>query len=268
MVLGGLGAFGVLVLGFFAIVLSNFREDAARAGCQNNLRVIGLAVNAYRDEHEQYPEATIPNAALPHDRQLSWLVSTLPYLEPAQARPGPGKGAAPRPDPARTAYEHIDRDKAWDAEENRAAVATPLHWFLCPANPHRAEPGTPGLTDYVGIAGIGPDAASLPAGDPRAGFFGYGRALTLEQIEEKGGGRGRSNTLMATETAYENGPWAQGGPATVRDVDPAQGPCGGLGRPFGGTHPAGFNVLFADGSAAFLRDDIDPDKLAALVPIK
>src|SRR5713101_1201721 len=49
MVLGGLGTFGVLVLGLLANVMLGFREDAARVGCQNNLRVIGLAVNAYHD---------------------------------------------------------------------------------------------------------------------------------------------------------------------------------------------------------------------------
>jgi hypothetical protein len=269
MVLGGLGALGVLILGFVANVILHFREDAARAGCQNNLRVIGLAVGAYRDEHEEYPEATIPNAALPHDRQLSWLVSILPYLEkePAPAAPRPGQPAAPRRDVPRITYERIDRGRAWDAEENRAAVATPLRWFVCPADPHRAPPDTPALTDYVGLAGIGQDAASLKAGDLRAGFFGYGRRLTLEQLQEAGGGRGTSNTLMVTETAYENDPWAAGGPATVRDVDPDQRPYAGLGRPFGGTHPVGFNVLFADVSVAFLRNDIDPDKLEALVPI-
>ena len=38
------------------------------------------------------------------------------------------------------------------------------------------------MTHYVGVAGVGPDAGRLPADDPRAGVFGYGRQTRLEDI--------------------------------------------------------------------------------------
>ena len=121
-------------------------------------------------------------------------------------------------------------------------------------------------------------AASLPADDPRAGFFGYDRRLTRKQLQETHGegktgrgedplARGESRTLAVIETASAIGPWAAGGFPTVRGLDPAQRPYTGRGRPFGGLHRGGFHVLFADGAVWFLRDSIDPEKLEALVPI-
>jgi prepilin-type processing-associated H-X9-DG protein len=38
----------------------------------------------------------------------------------------------------------------------------------------------------------------------------------------------------------------------------AEQPYIGPGRPFGGLHPNGVNVLFADGRVTFLSADIDP----------
>jgi prepilin-type processing-associated H-X9-DG protein len=175
----------------------------------------------------------------------------------------------------RQAAEHLDLDRAWDAPENQQAVTTALPQYLCPANPHRAAPGAPALTHYVGIAGVGPDAATLPASDPQAGFFGYKRRLARQDLvpDEAGDragpeGRGTSHIIMVLETAHDNGPWAQGGPATVRSLDPAQRPYTGLGRPFGGCHPGGFNALFVDGSVTFFRDAFDPEKLEALVRLQ
>jgi hypothetical protein len=271
MILGTVGTFGVLVLGLLANLFLQLRENAARLECQNNLRVIGQALNAYYGEHDQYPAATLPNAALPaeaYDQHFSWLAGILPYLELEQGKARLGRGTAPRPEHARLTYERIDFSKAWDAEESRAAVDTRLRWYLCPSNPHQALPGGPGLTDYVGIAGLGPDAAALPAGDSRAGFFGYDRRLTRDMMQQDKEGRGTSQTLVAAETTDDNGPWAQGGHATVRAVDSSQRPYAGRGRPFGGSHPRGFNLLLADGAVLFVNDDMDPDLLDALVPIR
>jgi hypothetical protein len=267
MVLGGVGLVLLPAFGLLAGVMLGLREQAAEAECQNNLRLIGMAVNGYQNAEGRYPQALVPNPTLPADepdRHLSWLVAILPHLDAAM-RPPAGPGApTPRPSTVQATYERFDLGKAWDAPENRAAAATPLRWFRCPSAPGRAAPGAPALTNYVGITGLGPDSAALPADDPRAGFFGYERRLTRDQLHAA---RGDSRTLMAAETTWENGPWAQGGPATVRPVDPAQRPYAGPGRPFGGSHPHTFNAVFADGAVVPSRDGINPAVLEALVPI-
>jgi prepilin-type processing-associated H-X9-DG protein len=68
------------------------------------------------------------------------------------------------------------------------------------------------------------------------------------------------------ETRSGLGPWARGGPSTVRGFDPADVPLHGDGRPFGG-HSSGMNVAMADGSVRFLRATVDPAKLAAAITI-
>ncbi len=51
---------------------------------------------------------------------------------------------------------------------------------------------------------------------------------------------------------------------TVRGLDPARPPYIGPNGQFGGNHPGGANVLFADGSARFVSDSIDPKIFEAM----
>ena len=91
--------------------------------------------------------------------------------------------------------------------------------------------------------------------------MGYDRTTTMALIAD-----GTSNTIALMETRAAVGPWARGGPATVRGYDTADHPAVGDGRPFGG-HAGGVNVAMADGSVRFVRSAIDPRKLAAAVTI-
>jgi prepilin-type processing-associated H-X9-DG protein len=222
--------------------------------CQHNLRQIGEALSLYQDRHEAFPAGTWPNARLIPEKRLSWYVALLPLLpENVGGRASKSKTLAP-------VFAEIDTDAAWDAAANAPAVRTPIPWFVCPANPHRVPPDSPRLTNYVGIAGLGPNAAELPDTDRNAGVFGYDRQTSRDAVQE---GRGASETMMVAETALDNGPWAAGGPATVRGLDPGRQPYIGRGCQFGGLHPGGLNVLFVDGSVRFVREGISPEVFAA-----
>jgi hypothetical protein len=129
------------------------------------------------------------------------------------------------------------------------------------------------LTAYLGVAGVGADAPDLPAGDSRAGAFGYDRRTPLAAIKD-----GTANTLLVFESARDNGPWARGGPATVRGLDPGDRPYLGTGRPFGGTHftengvfrrgkSLGCQAAMADGSVHFFQEKVAPEVLEALATI-
>ena len=143
----------------------------------------------------------------------------------------------------------------------------------CPDWGREASPDPPYLTAYLGVAGVGPDADTLPPGDRRAGVFGLDRRLALEDITD-----GTSNTLLVLESARDNGPWARGGAATLRGLDPAERPYLGAGRPFGGTHfaenslfgrgkPVGCNAAMADGAVRFLQEAVSPQTLEALATV-
>ena len=141
-----------------------------------------------------------------------------------------------------------------------------------PGNACTAGPGEGALTHYVGLVGVGTDAAELPLKHPRAGFFGYTRCLAPGDVTD-----GLSNTIIAIETAFENGPWAAGGFATVRGVDPDEAPHVGPGRPFGTTHnvqrpflrtpPTMANAAMGDGATRRISDGISAATLQALATI-
>jgi len=224
--------------------------------CAGNLGRLGMALNLYCEKHDHFPAGTMPAAGLPVEKRLSWMVAVLPHLEPD--RP-PAKG---QPTIWQELFNQIDKQAAWDAEANQAAVRTRLRWCRCPSDDRKADLLQPVWSDYVGIAGIGPDAAALPTKDPRAGFFGDDRHISRPDITG-----GISYMIAATETKWKNGPWAAGGFATVRSVDPEARPHIGLDRPFGGLHPKGINVLFVDNSVHFVGDSIQPETLEQLATI-
>jgi hypothetical protein len=239
-VLSGVGVCGVYKL----------REAGARTSCRNNLHQLAITIANYEATYLRYPQATIPNDALPPQERLSWLVDILPFVE-SDAR-----------------YSTFDLKKGWQVPHNQIPGAGCLYYLLCPSGNFSSRTN---VTDYVGLSGIGPDAALLPKESPRAGMFGFERTITKKDITD-----GSSTTILATETAVNNGPWAAGGPATVRYLDPNDQPYIGIDRPFGRLHGAqpwsGFTspitqAVFVDGHVGRIGPDIDPRVFEALVTI-
>ena len=240
------------VLGLSAVV--KLRESAKRMTCTNNLKQHGLAVHGYLDTHEHFPSGTMPNPELSVEQRFSFHVTVVPFVECGNL------------------YSSLVRTAAWDAPAN---VAVMEHYtarlYQCPhglsgaKDPALPRSGHLAFTNYVGVAGVGADAATRPADAPGNGIFGYDRAIAMKDIKD-----GASSTALLLETAHDVGPWIRGGPGTVRavGVDDAQ---------FGGTHTRrpwliqkrvdGFNVLLADGSVRFTKPDIDPAILAALATV-
>ena len=227
---------GLLVTGIFKT-----REAAARMSCSNNLRLIGMALGNYHDSWGRFPPAAVPNPDLPPEKRLSWLAAIMPYME------------------SNSLWAKLDKKKPWDAEENRFAALTVFRAYQCPSYPSREPVSTLAPTHYLGIAGIGPEAALLPPDDPRAGFFGYERKLRLEDIKDS-----PDTTLLAVETSAADGSWTAGGSATVRGLDPSKPPYLGAEAQFGGNHKGGANAVFADASARFLHDSLDARVFEAL----
>lgn len=158
---------------------------------------------------------------------------------------------------------------SWDAEENRPVTHGPYRIYRCPS---MGEDRTDNRTTYVGMAGIGPDAASLALKDKRCGAFGHDRKITIRDVTD-----GISDTILVIETERDNGPWARGGYATVRGVDPDERPYFGEDNPFGRAHrphrhrwlrgPVYANVALADGSVRLVGASVDAKVIEALATI-
>jgi hypothetical protein len=220
--------------------------------CQLNLQQLGMAVHNYADAHDRLPAGTVVNTALEPEERLSWVVDLLPYLGQ--------EGLSKR----------FDREKGWQAQKQVAGSRVRL--LLCPSETNFPATG-PAITTYVGVAGVGKDPARLPSSSRQAGVFGYDRFLTkFAEVKD-----GTSNTLLFMETTADLGPWAVGGPATVRGIDPDARPYLGVGRTFGRIHqgaggrliagkPSG-NVVMADGSLRCFRESVRPEVFEAAATI-
>jgi hypothetical protein len=232
----GSGASSAVLLALLLPAVQQAREAARRAQDANNLKQIGLANHNYHDVKQTFPRGTLKEAAeLKVEERLSWLAALLPYLEQDRA------------------YQNLAPNEPWNSPQNRKATDLKMTAFLNPAVPLGKQQN---VTHYVGVAGVGKDAATLKNDDKRTGVFGYDRETPVTDIRD-----GLAQTLMALGVRQRIGPWGQGGPSTIRGLS-AQPFIGG---PDGfGTNAQGVNALMCDGSVRFLSRSIDPGIMEAL----
>jgi Protein of unknown function (DUF1559) len=232
---------GLAIVFSFAAALQRAGEREVEGRCQSNMHLVNLAILGYQNGHSNFPPGTWPNAELAHDERISWCAVVVPCLDDAL----PGSG--------------LDLNRAWnDAGGNDAVANDRIRVWACPGSAGVGA-GLPLPTSYIGIAGLGVNAPLLPKSDRRAGVFGYDRKTTMADIKD-----GVANTMLIAETASVSGSWMQGGPATVRGLDPANKPYIGPGRQFGGLHRGSMCVAMADGAVRIGNDSISPNVFEAL----
>jgi prepilin-type processing-associated H-X9-DG protein len=255
-VVGALLLFALVGLVIPYIIKSRIRAN--EVACRNNLREIGLFAAHFSGPHPKQPRkdidlipaGTVFLAGVPPDERLSWAVPILPGLDQ-------------RRQDVVSLLATIDEKQPWPADPNQQAARTKLVTFLCPGNPPALAADQPAPSSYVGIGGLGPDAAA--AADPsRAGCFRYDTPTPFDRITD-----GLSQTLLFGERSSELGPWLRGGPSTVRGFDDTPGapPVLGPGGQFGGNHPNGVNWALADGSVRMFNPRVDPKVLFGLATI-
>ena len=188
-------------------------------------------------------------------QRVSWMAELLPYLGQT------------------TLYSQIDRAQSWRDPANVGSASTLIPQFLSP----NTEPASwwvkyPDVSDpvaathFVGLAGVGLDAASYAPNDPavadKIGIFGYDRQTALRDITD-----GAANTiLMAQVPPLVKRPWLAGGGATVVGV-----PEKNSIKPFvsvQGNGKKGTLVVMADGSVRFISEGVSDEVFKALVTIK
>ena len=195
----------------------------------------------------------------PPNQRVSWMAGLLPFLGYQEI------------------YDGIDVKQSWRTESNVKEGAVLIPAFLNPGYDRtywRAHPPSLGILDlgathFVGVAGVGADAADYSAQDARdptlakkIGVFGYDRRTAVKDITD-----GMSNTIYMIQVppTYER-PWIAGGGATVTGIPETQ-----CMKPFARTQGNGKNgtyVLMCDGSVRFIGADISDDVFKALCTIK
>ena len=239
----------VVSIGLLIPSVERVRGAAARMQCSNNMKLIGIACHGYADSsNDKLPGGSIVDSAKEPTDRLGVLVTLLPYME------------------CDTLYSEFDKKRGW--VDQKARALTP-RYYRCPIN---NRPEAANHANYVAVAGIDPDAATLPLEHARAGAFGFDRVVRMKDIAD-----GTSNTLLFLETHQDTGPWAVAGRATLRGIDPDDETPVGEGRAFGVDHHVGewswgarlaqCNAVMGDGSVKSLSPKVSAETLSALTTI-
>jgi len=307
----------VVTVGLILQLVVSARQNDARVRCLNNLRLHGQVAESLVTLRGQAPPPIVPGdmpgavpagtvfvVGRPPEDRLSWIADALPVME---ATLQPRKALAARlqvnerelprilantRQPTTALADQLDQAAKWDAGTNVDIGRQRLKLFTCPSNVPDIPATDPAVTQYVGLAGVGTDAATLPLFQPysgpnwpASGRFVGGRFFPFPTIPARAGcfrydaptpfsvihrGDGVDTTLMFAEVSGDLGPWMRGGPATVRGVDDTAGatPPVGFGGQFGGNHPHGITgVAYVGGAAKFITPRIDPAVFRAMVTI-
>jgi hypothetical protein len=153
------------------------------------------------------------------------------YVADAKGRPMHSWRALLLPYLDKTLAAQYRLDEPWDGPNNRALHAHMPAVFRCPADP---SPATGGVTDYIVLSG------------PGAVFDGT-QSTKLDEITD-----GADQTLLVVEVVESDIVWLE-----PRDLK-LQQMSGAINVPKGeevsSNHPAGANVLTADGKVHFLSE--------------
>ena len=176
---------GILVA-LIAPAIQNAREASRRAQCQNNLRQIGIGLNAHEAARGQYPSGSSVPRAHPKPPVMNSSVSIcyqlLPYMD------------------QRPLFNRVDTDEDGDGSKdepptsatNGAVLKISVPAFMCPSDLWFA-----GSVSYRGCAGTSPGfhmTPSIPVPNSSRAGFATGALLRAQQVRD-----GLSNTVFFSE---------------------------------------------------------------------
>jgi hypothetical protein len=150
------------VLGF-CVVLPILAWYGRKSESSNKLKVLGLAMMSYEDDHGSLPPAVLRDPALGDRGQpYSWRVALLPYLGEDEL------------------FSQYRRDEPWDSPANQAVLARMPRVFAPPG-----RSGADGLTHYQVLVGPGTafERPDLRLNTFRAESFPRGAAQTILVVE-------------------------------------------------------------------------------------
>jgi predicted Zn finger-like uncharacterized protein len=243
-------------------VLARIQGEVEMASVRPHPYVLGQAAKAYATKHQQFPLGAVArppsarraNRPWPPDQRVSGLAELLPYL----------------------GYEDLHKkirpQESWRDSANLPVASTLIPQFLSPDLPRNywfvRYPGINldlAATSYVGIAGVGRDAAEYKPGDAAAaknmGIFGYNRATPLAEIDDP------ANTILLIQTPpTPKSPWMAGGGSTVRGVPETKSVEPFLTQRADGKR--GAYMVMADGSVRWVTEQISDEVFKQLAVVK
>ena len=226
-----------ILIGMLLPAVQQVRESARRVSCQNNMRQIGIGLANFHSSLGRLPVGCLEwRVSSGNERQLAWSAYLLPFVEGSNI------------------YDQLDLGLAFDAPENAAAASAKVPVFNCPSVAEvQLTEDARGRSDYGGIFG---ERITSPNNPPK-GTMLIDRAIGYSEILD-----GLSNTIVVGEDAgWPDGEWING--RNIFDQAFGINAAPDFENDLRSQHPAGVNVLFADGHIDFLADQTDLFVLAA-----
>ena len=164
----------------------------------------------------------------------------------------------------------FDFEKTWRVSPNFALAHKVIPEFLNPKDDRKKSTQFRfegmGITHFVGMAGVddirNEVIATKPRSNPKAGVFGYDEIARRKDITD-----GTSKTILLIGNGRLAGPWVASGGWTTRGArEPYFDKVSGFGS-LGFKGKKGAIVLMADGSAKWLKADVDPAVFRAMCTI-
>jgi prepilin-type N-terminal cleavage/methylation domain-containing protein/prepilin-type processing-associated H-X9-DG protein len=242
-----------VLIGMLLPAIQKVREAAARASCQNNLHQIGVALMGYHDAYGKFPfEDGYPGNGSGRWPNC-WPIQILPYMEQGNI------------------YNQVIGNVGLEGNTNAWSVTPAVKSYLCPA---RRDAAVGGRIDYAGAynGGIAEADVTNYQGSARGAKSILNTPnVTLAVVTDQAG---TANTLLVGHkilrpSHYSGGSGKDCGYAMIRKAQTgydhmrwcdtyAGGSTAHWGlhpddanvdeNHFGGSHPAGCPMLWADGS--------------------
>jgi prepilin-type N-terminal cleavage/methylation domain-containing protein/prepilin-type processing-associated H-X9-DG protein len=256
-----------LLIGLLLPAVQKVREAAARASCQNNLHQLGLAFHNHHDSLQCFPTG-------------GYLFSSPPAYN------GSGQPLAAPDQTAGWGFQilpYVEGGNAWSGGPI-VAISTANPIFFCPV---RRGPQMLALND--GEEGYSPPLSNGPAGIRHAlcdyaasNLEGTGVVRQMTPVRITDISDGTSTTLLLGEKRMNLAGLGQRqlddfigytsgfDDEVIRKTNLAPLPdfAGSLGlnggKRFGSSHPAGVNVVFADGSVRSISYSVNPQTFSYL----
>ena len=186
-----------------ASLMVHLKSTADMLSTRSRVHDLAAALQKYVKDKGHFPRGTADRPpgdrfiAWAPDQRVSWMAELLPYL-------GDGDYAGLPVDPTRSWQEGDNLNVAG------VLVAAFIGRSVPPTPPQVRYPGVPrevAVTNFVGVAGVGMDAAELPLGNPKAGVFGYDRETKLDDVKD---GLDKTIVLLQVPPDFKD-PWLAGG---------------------------------------------------------
>jgi prepilin-type N-terminal cleavage/methylation domain-containing protein/prepilin-type processing-associated H-X9-DG protein len=272
-----------VLIGLLLPAVQKVREAASRSQCVNNLKQIGIALQAYHGIENCFPPGYVSGWDSNGDDTgpgWGWAAKLLPHIEQENL------------------FRAITFTQPIEASGNASARVTPVKTYLCPSDPtprtftaqgYNLSTGAPTAAicdlaagNYLGVFGIsepGVDGEGVFYRNSRVGFKditdGASQSLMVGERSWKWGavtwvGSVTGAALIPVPgSSAPPGVWNSSGMVLGHTFEGAGGP-GSLGTEvngFAGAHPAGTNFLFADGHVQLLSASLDHSIYKALSTI-